>query len=55
MLHFLLGWVAGRFRVLAMSGSAVVFVELLCTIWTFEVVAFTGNGKQRSGQEQDGE
>ncbi len=55
MFCLLLFVVAGGFAVLLMSSSAVVFVELLGAIWTFEVVALTGNGKQRSGHEQDGE
>ena len=55
MLKLLLGWVGGRVRVLAMSGSAVGLVKLLGAIWTLEFMAFTGDGNQRSSHEQDGE
>lgn len=40
---------------LFMGCGTVVFVELLGAIGAFEFVAFTGNGEQGSGHEQDGE
>ena len=45
----------GGLAVLFMGCGTVVFVELLGAIGALEVVAFTGNGEQGSGHEQDGE